>query len=206
MGLEKILEREGGLLVSGMADDYRRAMQLVKESVSDIIVAAVLPGFWKDAGIIGDIRREKIDTPILVFSECSDYNYANSFLEAGANGYVLMGEPAEKIAKAIRGVLSGKGYFSDGITRTERAIDECAPLISSLTGRESEVFMYMGQGFGNEKIAETLGISVGTVKTHKRNVLYKSGLRRMTRLNEYAVQYALQQAREYRSLDGEKHS
>lgn len=199
MGLERILEKEDGLVVSGMADDYSRAMQLVKASDSDIIVAAIFPGFWKNARVIKDIRSERIDTPLLVCSGCNDYNYAKSCLEAGANGYFLIDEPAENMAKAIRSVLSGQGYFSDGITKTERVIDDYNIPIRSLTERELEVFMYMGQGVGNEKIAKILDISVGTVKTHKRNVLRKSGLKGMGELDEYVVQYALRKARGYRS-------
>lgn len=47
------------------------------------------------------------------------------------------------------------------------------PLLDSLTAREQEILELIGQGHSNREIAETLFISVGTVKGHVNHILSK---------------------------------
>ena len=53
-----------------------------------------------------------------------------------------------------------------------------APLerLSCLTGREREVLGLLGQGDASKAIARRLGLSVGTVETHRRNIAAKLGI------------------------------
>lgn len=53
-----------------------------------------------------------------------------------------------------------------------------APLerLSCLTGREREVLGLLGQGDASKAIARHLGLSVGTVETHRRNIAAKLGI------------------------------
>ncbi len=48
--------------------------------------------------------------------------------------------------------------------------------MSEPTNREVEVLDYIVQGKRDREIAEALGVSLRTVKTHVRNLLLKSGL------------------------------
>ncbi|MGH2621824.1 MAG: response regulator transcription factor [Anaerolineales bacterium] len=47
----------------------------------------------------------------------------------------------------------------------------------ALSPREEEVLSLMAKGLGNEAIAETLSISLGTVKNHVSNLYSKLGVR-----------------------------
>ena len=48
--------------------------------------------------------------------------------------------------------------------------------LSCLTGREREVLGLLGQGDASKAIARRLGLSVGTVETHRRNIAAKLGI------------------------------
>lgn len=50
-------------------------------------------------------------------------------------------------------------------------------ILEGLTPREQEVTWYTARGYTNRQIAETLVVSVETVKTHVRHVLEKLGVR-----------------------------
>ena len=50
-------------------------------------------------------------------------------------------------------------------------------VLEGLTPREQEVTWYTARGYTNRQIAETLVVSVETVKTHVRHVLEKLGVR-----------------------------
>jgi two-component system nitrate/nitrite response regulator NarL len=50
-------------------------------------------------------------------------------------------------------------------------------LKTHLTPRESEIVDFLKRGCSNRKIAEALGIKVGTVKVHLRRAFIKLGCR-----------------------------
>ena len=47
----------------------------------------------------------------------------------------------------------------------------------ALTGRESEVLALISRGLSNAEIAETLGLSIETIRTHVKHVYMKTGAR-----------------------------
>lgn len=64
------------------------------------------------------------------------------------------------------------GLWQDGTTRrrlSERAQQE----LRLLTPREREVMSFLPKGMSNRRIADLLGISAGTVKTHVEHILSK---------------------------------
>jgi RNA polymerase sigma factor (sigma-70 family) len=54
--------------------------------------------------------------------------------------------------------------------------DQVRAILEGLTPREQEVTWYTARGYTNRQIAETLVVSVETVKTHVRHVLEKLGV------------------------------
>jgi NarL family two-component system response regulator LiaR len=60
-----------------------------------------------------------------------------------------------------------------------------------LTEREIEVLRLVAQGDSNPEIAETLFITVNTVKAHLKNILHKLQLANRTQAAAYAVQSGL---------------
>src|SRR5438477_558735 len=84
---------------------------------------------------------------------------------AGSAIRVLLADDEEVIRHGIRRMLSGGGV---GTTAPESRV-------AGLTGREREVLVMLGEGLSNPEIGRRLGIGVGTVKTHVRSILEKTG-------------------------------
>jgi LuxR family maltose regulon positive regulatory protein len=59
----------------------------------------------------------------------------------------------------------------------ERKAKPALPLVEPLSDRELEVMRLVAAGLSNREIAETLFISIGTVKTHVHNICGKLGAR-----------------------------
>ena len=60
-------------------------------------------------------------------------------------------------------------------------------VMSSLTNREKEIVHHLGEGLDANDIAEKLFISEGTVRTHRKNILEKTGAKNSVHLVRMAV-------------------
>ncbi|MFZ6648601.1 DNA-binding response regulator [Undibacterium sp. TJN25] len=90
-------------------------------------------------------------------------------IASGVHGYLLQSEAPAELSTAVLYVSNGQRYLSRSVQRC--MADSCGH--SELTRRESDVLQLMGQGYCNKLIARTLGISLGTVKSHVKAVLDK---------------------------------
>lgn len=107
-------------------------------------------------------------------------------LRAGAGGFLLKDTPPAEILRAIRLVASGEAMLSPAVTRqliehvTDPQADDrhaCAvAALASLTDREREVSIAVGQGKSNAEIGAELYMSTATVKAHVSRILQKLDL------------------------------
>ena len=108
--------------------------------------------------------------------------YVFDALRAGASGFLLKDAPEAQLVAAIQVVASGGSLFAPHATR--RIIEAFAssrpvppPGLADLTPRELEVLSCIARGWSNHEIAEALGVSEHTAKTHVAHILDKLGLR-----------------------------
>jgi DNA-binding NarL/FixJ family response regulator len=97
---------------------------------------------------------------------------------------------AEQLITALRTVLRGERFVSEGVRRTlgERN-GEAADPGSRLSGRELQVISLIGQGFGTREIADRLSLSVKTVETHRLAIKRKLSLDTNAQLVQYAIKW-----------------
>ncbi len=89
--------------------------------------------------------------------------------DLGAHGYLLIDCDAHALASCVRKLAAGQRYLSDALS--QRLVDSLSR--ENLTAREQDVLTLMANGNCNREIAASLGISVGTTKTHVASILDK---------------------------------
>lgn len=105
-------------------------------------------------------------------------------LQAGAAGFLLEDTAPVEIVRAIESVHAGDGTLSPAIARRLIALvagdsdaavrqEQARERLASLTDRECEVALAVGQGASNAEIARELHMSVATVKAHVSRLLAK---------------------------------
>lgn len=123
---------------------------------------------------------------VLVLTSFDEDELVSGALRAGAAGFLLKTADAATVVDAVRRVAAGEGVLDPRVTRRALAliprdddadVDAGRSLTENLTSREREVLDAMRAGRSNSQIADDLGISVATVKTHVSNVLAKLGAR-----------------------------
>lgn len=131
---------------------------------------------------------------IIMLTMFEDEDMVFAALRAGASGYLLKRTPQAQILAAIRDVHEGGSPMSSSIARkvvqmVERPTDGADPDADGLAGlspRESEILKHLAAGFRYKEIADTLGISIETVRTHLRRIYRKL---QVTSRTEAAVKF-----------------
>ncbi len=132
---------------------------------------------------IACIKSRDSDLPVMILSTVEHEDKVFQALCVGATGYVLKSTLIEKVAEGIHELINGGAvispvfalkvaqFFSNatqGDPKTERRNKQ-----EKLTIREVEVLTLLQQGSSNKQIAESLFISLDTVKYHTRNIYSK---------------------------------
>jgi len=88
--------------------------------------------------------------------------------------------PGSEVIAAIRKVAQGASLISPAmVARLVSSGKEREHVRDSLSPREREVLQLMADGVGTRQIAQRLGISYSTVRTHVRAIGAKLGARSM---------------------------
>ena len=145
--------------------------------------------------LIKDLKVRYPDLPVLTLSMHDEAVYGERALRAGARGYVMKQEATGKVVTAIRRVLAGEVYVSDGMaakmvskfvgggTRTAHSPAD------RLSDRELEVFRMIGEGFGTREMAEKLHLSIKTIETYRAHIKDKLGLQDANELLRTAIRW-----------------
>jgi DNA-binding NarL/FixJ family response regulator len=126
------------------------------------------------------IRKIKIIHPRIQCMVLTVYDKPDTIFEAlkaGAISYLLKSTPPEKIIEAIEEVSNGGSPISSQIAR--KVIEAFAvkektnEYFQDLTKREQELLGLLSKGYRYREIADTLFVSIETVRTHIRNIYEK---------------------------------
>ncbi|MFD6391679.1 response regulator [Nocardia sp. NPDC060259] len=191
-GLRMLIEDTADLAVVGEAADGVEAVRQFAELAPDLVVMDLrmpgLDGVAATRRILALSPRAKV----LVLTTFDDDDHLFPALAAGAAGYFVKDTDPEVLLDAIRRTVDGDLLFSPILLRrlVNRAIEaRSAPdpvPAPDLTAREFDVLRLVGEGHGNQEIADRLHLGVSTVKTHIANLLEKTGTDNRVRLAVYA--------------------
>jgi DNA-binding NarL/FixJ family response regulator len=144
-------------------------------------------------GIIGTLRDQFPDVPVLVISQFDNIRCAEDALHAGAVGYVMKEEAAQEILTAIRTVLRNETYISHKLLNLAASGPVPAPtsqrpaIAEHLAEGELQVFLLLGSGMPLSDVATQLKISVETLETWCKNLKDKLKLPDDTALTNLAM-------------------
>ncbi len=139
---------------------------------------------WK---VDGDITRvvDRLTTefgaPIVVFTSDGGARLLGEALKAGVKGYVRKDSPPEDLVRAIDAARSGEFYVDPGLSSTI-VLDETD---RTLSARQREILQMLADGMQTDTVAERLGLSTETVRTHTKRILAK--LEASTRTQAVAI-------------------
>jgi two-component system, NarL family, nitrate/nitrite response regulator NarL len=193
-----VLEAEPEFVVAAQVGTIAGAREALADS-SGVDIAIVDLGLPDGDGV--DLIRELSDVGItsLVLSASPDPIWFAKAVEASAAGVLDKVAALSEIVGAVRRLQAGESLLSPEDTirmlraaSTKRYKEHEAMLrLEKLTPRERQVLKALAEGLDSKEIAQKLGITIETERTHIINILSKLGVNSRLQALVFAARHGL---------------
>jgi DNA-binding NarL/FixJ family response regulator len=194
-GFAQLINYQPDLEVCGQAGTAAKALLAIDASRPDLAIVDISLAESNGLELIKHLKTRHPGLLLLVLSTHDEALYAERALRAGARGYVMKQAPTSEVMGAIRTVLGGDLYLSEGMrTRLVHEHLHGSPAVggtdvANLSDRELEIFELVGHGHTTRRVAAKLRLSVSTVETHRAHIKAKLKLNNAVELVRRAVEW-----------------
>ena len=208
-GMRAMLAREPGLEVVGEAENGRQALEMCRELRPDLVLMDVRMPKLDGMAATQAIKEEYPSISVLIVTTHESPEYLMDAIRAGAAGYVLKDSTKQELLDAVRRVLDGESPLNQELAmqllqrltdedrrQTERPVESSKKrreerLAEPLTDREVEVLRLLVLGKTNREVAQSLRLSLSTIKSHVQRLITKLGVSDRTQAAVRAVELGL---------------
>jgi len=186
-GVANIINQEPDLEVVAEAGNGADGVVAFERHHPDVTLVDLRMPVMEGVELVRQIRERDPRARVIVLTTYDTDDEISRALKAGAKAYALKDIAAEDLVACIRDVLAGKTYLApaaaaklaEGVTRVQ------------LTPRELATLRLLADGKSNKEIANSLGISERTVKTHLGHLFEKLGVTSRTEAVKIATRRGL---------------
>lgn len=176
-GVATMLSFEDDMQVTDIVSSGERLVECVLAHRPDLALVDVnLIGMDGLTAVRRILEHDDVATRMMALTMFIDHDTVTRAVAAGVAGYLPKNVRRMELLSAVRAVAAGKGFLHPDVTRP--FLERVGPLaiqagIEPLTQREQEVLEVMATGRSAREIADTLGISEETVKSHLSRIYGK---------------------------------
>jgi NarL family two-component system response regulator LiaR len=191
-GLATFLKAHDDLELVGEARNGREAVDLCRQKKPDVILMDLMMPEMDGIAATQAIMADCPEMKIIAMTSFEDEKLVQGVLAAGAISYLLKNVTSDELVRAIRDAVSGRSTLSpEAASALVHATRPTKQPSYDLTEREMEVLNLVVQGHSNQQIANSLVISVATVKAHISSILSKLGVSSRSEASAYAIKNKL---------------
>lgn len=196
-GIKLLLQKQGHQIVFA-ANSGNALLQILPTAQPDVLLCDVNLPDMPPEDLLAAIRQIYPDMLVIYLTLMRGSRLLKKLLKQDIQGYVLKNAPLEELELALQTVFSGGKYFSKDVGSLTDSDDYRNTVIINehkvnhiLTEREREILQMICQEMSNQQIAQKLFLSVGTVDTHRKNIILKLGVNNTVGLVRYAFKNGL---------------
>lgn len=179
--LQVAIRLHAGISVVGVVHDGEAAVAAADEKKPDVILMDSQMPRLDGIAATRKIKEVHPDARVIMLSAFEDDRSVARAIDAGAAGFLSKERPVKDVASSIKAAFRGEPLLEPAevkrilkFLKKKRAEDvEAGGRVERLTARETEILQLMADGLSPERVAERLGISRHTLRTHVQNVLFK---------------------------------
>lgn len=200
-GIRMIIQSRPEMAIAGEAGTRDEALAIAASEQPDIILLDLDLGGDSGMDVLSALRETSSEARIIVLTGLRDPAVHRRAVLLGAMGIVSKEKAAEVLINAIERVHAGEAWLDPSLVagvlgevsragKTKKADPE-ETKITSLTNRERQVVVLIGEGIKNKEIADRLFISETTVRHHLTSIFSKLELADRVELLIYAFRHGL---------------
>jgi DNA-binding NarL/FixJ family response regulator len=198
-GLRALLSR-AEMEVVAEADSGPAAVEVARQHRPDVMLLDIRMKNGDGLQSLASIRAASPQTSIIMLTTYANPGYLARAIQGGAVGYLSKEADPHQIIRAVRAAVEGDPLMDRSLLEMAlaQAVDDAPPSpepselpIEPLSERERDVLRLIAQGLNNQAIAETLCVSIPTVKTHVQHILHKLHVADRTQAALLAMRQAL---------------
>ncbi|MEU4392576.1 response regulator transcription factor [Kribbella sp. NPDC023855] len=182
--LAMILRNDATLEVVGEADDGDSGLDLIDQVAPDVVLMDIRMPRMDGLETLGRLMNRPAPCRVIMLTTFDADDHVLRALRDGASGFLLKHTPPAQIVEAVHRVAAGDPMLSPSVTAQlitqlreaepePRRMLEARSLAMTLTERERDVAIAVGEGKVNAQIAEQLYLSMATVKAHVSRIMVK---------------------------------
>lgn len=174
--LTTLVNSPGSFICVGAFADTRRIIEDIVEQAPQLLLMDIeMPG---RNGIEATrlVKKEYPDLPIVMLTAFDDDTRIFQSLCAGGSGYLLKNSTPEQLLAGLLDVYRGESVLSPSIVRrVVHFFHSYRPPAEqyNLTAKETETLQLLAEGKSYKMIADSLRVSLETVKSHMKNIYRK---------------------------------
>ncbi len=169
MGIKAVINEDPDLVVVCEAANGHDAVKAVREHCPDIVLMDLRMPEGSGLEATTAICREFASTRVIMLTTYDGDEDIYRALQAGAVGYLLKDTPGDEMLNAIHRVHGGARHLPPAVARRLAERDPH----SDLSPKQLEVLELMAKGLTNQEIAEVLGTTRNTARSHVSAILAK---------------------------------
>ncbi|MFU0788647.1 response regulator transcription factor [Virgibacillus proomii] len=174
-GIIAYLQTDKEIEVVGEAANGQDGVKIIRNTRPNVVLMDLIMDNGNGIEATKEVMQELPDCRIIILTSYYDDGQVFPALQAGAFSYMLKTSSAVEITDAIKKAYQGvnviepkvAGKLVSNFQKGEKKRHD------SLTERELEVLLCIGNGMTNQEISNHLYIGIKTVKTHVSNILAK---------------------------------
>jgi DNA-binding NarL/FixJ family response regulator len=179
-GVRAVLEQAFDDVEIADAESIDHVADVASERTPDVVIIDPWRAGVDVAEIVGRLQSQ-VKAPIVVFTSDGGARLLSEALKAGVKGYVRKDSPSDDLVRAIEAARTGEFYVDPSLSSTIVLDDGDR----SLSARQGEILQMLADGMQTDAVAEKLGLSTETVRTHTKRILAK--LEASTRTQAVAI-------------------
>jgi DNA-binding NarL/FixJ family response regulator len=191
-GIKLLLSSGETATVIGEASNGQEFLDTIDTLSPDVVLMDIAMPVLDGIETTKKAREKHPDLKILALTMYGEEKYYYQMIQNGVKGFVLKSTGINELLKGISEVAQGQFYFSSELigkivtNLSDKGLNSSNEDIG-LTKREIDVLRLITIGSTNDEISSKLNISTNTVRTHRANLMSKTGCANTASLVMFAI-------------------
>ena len=181
------LENEEVFNVVATLSDAKDVFEVCKEYKPDLVLMDICTENNSNGIAYSKILKETFpEIKIIIMTGIMDINFVNEAKEFNIDSFIYKSVTKETLITAIKNTLDGYSIYPN-----EKTLPCETAILQDLTSTELLVLTKYCKLLDRKDVANSLGISTSTLKTHISSIYAKTGYDNLTKLDVYCISNGL---------------